>query len=219
MNRLTLIAVALMLLSACNSDSNSEKAERNAKTVEKKVDDRRSWQDPYAVLNLWGDQMRGKTIMEIGCGDGYWTIELAKSGANVIAADFSQARLDELESKAEELGLSDKIETKLITTDGPAMEPSSLDMVWTVNVYSVLPQRVEFAAKLHRALKEDGQLVIIDWLKAQTQHGPPVNERLDHMMVMDEMDAAGFMDVGARTALLKEQWVMVAQNVPPEAYQ
>lgn len=208
-----LLTIAL-LLSACTESSTNE----TKKTVVSRSDDREKWQNPYEVLNLWGDDLVGKRIMEVGSNDGYWTFKLAKAGAYVIAADFSEARLEAIMEDAEELGLEDRIETRLITTSDPMLQPAEMDMVWAVNVYSVLPNRAEFFAKVHNGLKNDGQLVILDWLVTQTEHGPPVSERIAGKNAMDDMDKAGFYDVALRTNVLPEMWVMVAQNVPDEAF-
>ena len=60
---------------------------------------------------------------------------------------------------------------------------------------------------------------MIDWVSTQTAHGPPLVDRIAGMSAMDDMDKCGFADVSIRTKLMPEQWIMVAQNVPPEAYQ
>jgi len=205
-----------LLLSACeDSNTNNSKATR---TSVSKTDDRDKWQNPYEVLNLWGDDLDGKRIMEVGSKDGYWTFKLAKTGAYVIAADFSEARLEAIMERAEELGLENRIGTRLITVNDPFLQPSEMDMVWAINVYSTLPDRAEFFAKVHNGLKKEGQLVIVDWLVTQTEHGPPVSERIAGKSAMDDMDKAGFYDVALRTNVLPEMWVMVAQNVPEEAF-
>ena len=51
-------------------------------------------------------------ILDIGCGRGEPTIELAKlSGGTVTGLDIDQSALDELDRRAEEEGLSDRIST------------------------------------------------------------------------------------------------------------
>jgi 2-polyprenyl-3-methyl-5-hydroxy-6-metoxy-1,4-benzoquinol methylase len=45
-------------------------------------------QQPEKVLEYLGD-LRGKTIMDIGAGSGYFSVKLAAKGARVIAADVS----------------------------------------------------------------------------------------------------------------------------------
>ena len=129
MNKPALFIISLVLWSACSSDNTSNDPAEQKDPVEKQVDDRGSWQDPYAVINLWNDQLRGKKIMEVGANDGYWTFNLIKAGADVTAADFSEASLEALMEEAERLGLQDQLKTRLITTEDPMLEPSEMDMV------------------------------------------------------------------------------------------
>lgn len=211
MLRISILLLAIpLLLSACKESGTNE----TQKTMVSGSNDKEKWQNPYEVLNLWGDDLVGKRIMEVGSNDGFWTFKLAKAGAYVIAADFSEARLDAIMEAAEELGLKDRIETRLISAIDPMLHPGEMDMVWAINVYSTLPDRAVFFAKVHQGLKEDGQLVILDWLVTQTEHGPPISERIHTESAMNDMDKAGFYDVAIRTNVLPEMWVMVAQNVP-----
>jgi len=218
---LNILVIALFLFASCETDNSKEGSLDNEGSQQKEssiVDDRNTWEDPFELNNLWRENLVGKRIMEIGSNDGYWTYKLAQVGVHVVAADFSQARLDALMEGATKLGLENMIETRLISQDDPGLLPAEMDQVWAVNMFSVLPDRIGFFAKVHAGLKSDGQLILVDWVGRQTEHGPPVSERIAAMQAMDDMEITGFTDVAIRTSLLKEQWVMVAQNVPLEAY-
>ena len=51
--------------------------------------ERDAYQMPDKVLNTLGD-LKGKTIMDIGAGSGYFSVKLAKHAGQVIAADVSK---------------------------------------------------------------------------------------------------------------------------------
>lgn len=50
----------------------------------------------------------GKRILDIGCGTGRMSLELAKRGATVLGIDFSRTMLDMAAAMAKQFGLQDK---------------------------------------------------------------------------------------------------------------
>ena len=50
------------------------------------------WRIPEADLRLLGD-VRGKSVLELGCGAARWSKALARLGAEVVGVDFSAAQL------------------------------------------------------------------------------------------------------------------------------
>lgn len=57
----------------------------------------------------------GDTIFDMGCGNGGLAIPLAQRGHQVLACDFSQGMLDYLKNDRDQKGLTDLIETKLMS--------------------------------------------------------------------------------------------------------
>jgi len=53
-----------------------------------------------AILNLLGN-LRGKSLIDIGCCPGTYSVEFAKRGANVLGLDLSQKMLDKARNNAE----------------------------------------------------------------------------------------------------------------------
>lgn len=52
-----------------------------------------------AILNLLGD-LRGKSLIDIGCGPGAYSVEFAKRGADVLGVDISRKMLDKARNNA-----------------------------------------------------------------------------------------------------------------------
>lgn len=71
-------------------------------------------------------------IADIGSGNGGPTITLAQTlNAHIYAVDFLPLFLSELNSKAEEKGLSEKIKTIEAPMDALPFENEQLDMIWS----------------------------------------------------------------------------------------
>jgi len=67
-------------------------------------EDREEWQKPDEVIALLGD-IRGKTIMDIGAGTGYYAFRMTAKGAKVIAADVDDRFLNYMAAKKDSLNV------------------------------------------------------------------------------------------------------------------
>jgi ubiquinone/menaquinone biosynthesis C-methylase UbiE len=81
----------------------------------------------YKMLNL----PENPRLLDIGCGPGMQTIELAKiSNAEITAVDFYQPFLDELAKKVQTEGLGKRIKTVQGDMCSLGFEPKSFDLIW-----------------------------------------------------------------------------------------
>ena len=62
------------------------------------------WQIPEAELHVLGD-VRGKDILELGCGAAQWSIALAGVGARPVALDLSERELEHARRLMSEAGV------------------------------------------------------------------------------------------------------------------
>src|SRR5262249_3947418 len=63
-----------------------------------------AWSMPESELRVLGD-VEGKDILELGCGAGRWSLELAKRGARPVALDNSARQLEHARVLIDEAGL------------------------------------------------------------------------------------------------------------------
>ena len=71
-------------------------------------------------------------ILDIGCGSGIPTIELAKlSNGGVIGLDVSQPLLDRLTRKIKEAGLSNRVKTLKCSMFDMPFPDESFDIIWS----------------------------------------------------------------------------------------
>jgi ubiquinone/menaquinone biosynthesis C-methylase UbiE len=59
------------------------------------------------TLGALGD-LEGRKILDVGCGSGRYSVELARAGAEVVGVDFSEEMLSMARRRAEEAGVTDK---------------------------------------------------------------------------------------------------------------
>ena len=101
-------------------------------------------------------------ILDIGCGSGLPTIELAKlSDGEVIGIDINQSELDKMNNKLEEEGLSSRVKTVMCSVLEMDFPDEIFDIVWAEGVIRIMG--FEKSLKEWRwLLKPHGFLVIHD---------------------------------------------------------
>lgn len=71
-------------------------------------------------------------VLDVGCGPGAQTIELARLGAgHVLAIDFHEPFLAELRARAAAAGLSERIEARRGDMRALELAPGSFDLLWS----------------------------------------------------------------------------------------
>jgi tRNA (mo5U34)-methyltransferase len=78
--------------------------------------------------------LTGKTALDIGCNAGFYSIELAKRGANVLAIDLDPHYLKQARWAAAKFGLDDKIEFRQMQVYDLAGLHQDFDIVWFMGV-------------------------------------------------------------------------------------
>ncbi len=102
----------------------------------------------------------GKRILDIGCGDGIFDIEMAKRGAKMEALDLSNSALKRAIWRAKRLGLADNI--NFISGDATHLpyNDCTFDIVISNCVLEHIPGDQEVLNEVNRVLKKSGILVI-----------------------------------------------------------
>ncbi|MBA4383829.1 MAG: hypothetical protein C0410_03770 [Anaerolinea sp.] len=106
----------------------------------------------------------GNTVLDIGCGMGYFSLELARlAGPNgkVIAADLQPQMLAGLKKRAKNAGVQSIIQPHLCTPSRIGVaEP--VDMIFAFWMVHEVCNRKAFLQELHSMLKPDGILLIVE---------------------------------------------------------
>jgi len=104
-------------------------------------------------------------ILDIGCGSGIPTIELAKlSKGEIIGIDIKQSDLDRLNNKIKAEGLTNRVTTTKCSLFEIDFPDESFDIVWAEGVIAIIGFE-RGLKEWRRLLKANGFLVIHDDIK------------------------------------------------------
>jgi ubiquinone/menaquinone biosynthesis C-methylase UbiE len=126
------------------------------------------------VMNRLG-VATGMRIADIGAGDGYYTVRLAKrlgNAATIYAEDITQPYLDRLAARLTREGIGG-VTLVLGRSADPRLPEQSVDLAIMAHMYHEVEQPYEFLYRLHAALAPNGRVAIIDNDKPTREHGTP----------------------------------------------
>jgi 2-polyprenyl-3-methyl-5-hydroxy-6-metoxy-1,4-benzoquinol methylase len=171
---------------------------------------RTKWQKPETVIAGLGP-LAGKAVADIGAGTGYFAFPIAKQAAKVIAIDIDERFLRYMDRKKQTQKNAANIETRITSPDSPGLKRAEADVVLIVNTYHHIDDRVEYLKKLRKGLRRKGTLVIVDFKKEKTPHGPPLAMRLAEQQVEAELKAGGFRTITTDRGTLPYQYIVTAR--------
>jgi ubiquinone/menaquinone biosynthesis C-methylase UbiE len=126
---------------------------------------RRLAQSPSRVLRPFARE--GMTIVEPGCGMGYFTLDLARMagpGGRVVAIDLQEKMLAGLRRRAARAGLEGRIDLRLARPDrlGLADLAGRVDLVVAFYVVHEVREPAAFFAEVASALKPNGVVLVVE---------------------------------------------------------
>ena len=171
--------------------------------------ERDAYQMPDKVLNVLGD-LKGKTIMDIGAGSGYFSVKLAKHAGQVIAADVSKDFQEYLQKRIRKDHIKN-ISLRLLPLDSPELKDGEVDMVFISNTYHHIDHRPRYFSMVKTGIKSGGSLVIIDYVKSDIPVGPPTEHKVSIDQIIAELKKAGFTTFDIDVNLLPYQFIITAR--------
>ncbi len=126
------------------------------------------------------DVKPGQTICDVGCGNGFYTLQLAKlvgPTGRVLAVDIQNEMLHMLAERAKEANITN-IEPILGTPSDPKLPPGSIDLVLLVDVYHEFSHPEEMLQAISQALKPQGRIALAEF----RMEDPNVPIKLLHKM-------------------------------------
>jgi ubiquinone/menaquinone biosynthesis C-methylase UbiE len=120
------------------------------------------------ILRQMGD-IRGKLLLDLGCGAGENSVYFAKQGARCVATDYSPGMVE----VALQLAAANGVEIEGRTANAMALDfpDNTFDLVYASNLLHHIPDPKIALKEMHRVLKPGGKACFWDPLK----HNPVIN--------------------------------------------
>lgn len=168
--------------------------------------DRDTWQKPEKVIAFLGD-LKNKTVVDIGAGTGYFEFKINEPSAKIIAADVDERFVKYLNERITSENKTN-IFSRKAEYERPPVSVNEADVVFMVDVYHHIENRVDYFARLKKSLRSNGELVVVDLKKGDFEHGPPDEMKLAPEQIISELRNAGFENIDIDTTTLQFQYML-----------
>lgn len=123
----------------------------------------RKWiQNPQKILKPFIN--KGMTVLDLGCGPGFFSLEIAKmldNSGKVIAADLQTGMLEKIKQKIKDTVLEQRIELHKCQEDIIGIT-KKVDFVLAFYMIHEVPNHEKLFSELISILKSNGRLLIIE---------------------------------------------------------
>lgn len=158
------------------------------------------WPDPAGVLKAVGLK-RHMDAIDLCCGDGWFTSEMAKVARRVVAIDIDRNMLDLARDRLTKAGAPN-----CQFVEGDAYELGKLagrpvDFVLMANAFHGVPDKPGLARAVHEALKPGGRFAVVNWHQHSREEttilgeprGPKTELRMSPGQTIKSIEAGGLI--------------------------
>lgn len=157
---------------------------------------------------LDGLDLKGKTILDIGCGTGAITLSLARDhgAGKVIGIDVEEGVVATATARMTAAGMGDRVSIQQVTPGPFPFADESFDIVFSKDSIIHIENKEALAAESFRVLRSGGYFAASDWLISHD--GPPSPAMAAYIEAEDlgfamaspmryhkALEGAGFVDV------------------------
>ncbi|HUP81471.1 MAG TPA: serine hydrolase [Pirellula sp.] len=163
----------------------------------------------------------GMTIADIGAGTGLFTRLLAKATGpkgNIVAVDIAQSFLDHILESCKSEKISN-VSTRLCNQESCLLAPNSVDLAFVCDTYHHFEYPFKTMTSIHKALKPDGKLVLIDIhrIPGVSSDWALNHLRADRQTFESEIVSCGFVQSETPEFGLKENYFTVFRKAASAA--
>jgi cyclopropane fatty-acyl-phospholipid synthase-like methyltransferase len=170
---------------------------------------RENYQKPNDVLDALALKP-GEVVADIGAGSGYFSVRFSnalKESGKVYAVDVSQDMIDYMNRRFQETNARN-VTTVTAAPNDPRLPDASVDRIFICDTWHHIENRSQYLARLKRALRAGGQIIMIDFQKRDLPVGPPIDMKIAREDLIQEMESSGFRLVQEH-AFLPYQYFLV----------
>lgn len=192
------------------------------KEAERWVDIRRPERERRDMVFTGLGGIQGLTACDVGAGNGYFTLELARlvyPGGRAIAVDILQPMLDQLAARElEARRLGDQmvpIERVLGKADGVNLPDGTCDLVLVGHAFNEFARPRAMLASIAKVMTVNGRLVIVEYRSEDRAGGGDARRAMDKNQLHREVTEAGFKLVGQIDSLPTQHALFYARSDSP----
>ena len=132
-------------------------------------------QEENASLSFQQLQLKeGMTVCDFGCGNGYWTLPMARevgSTGKVLAVDIQAEMLQKLRQRSAKFNYT-HIEPIRSTVSDPKLPANEVDLLLMVDVYHEFSHPESMLWGIRRSLKPNGVVALLEYCLLYTSPSP-----------------------------------------------
>ena len=206
MRRASLLLIALGALAGCDAVTSDQASGPVFPEPDRPVSEVISYQfstedardsrgEAQKVMDL-AEIEPGMTVADIGAGNGYYTVRLAPrvgDSGRVLAQDIDPEAIQRLGRRVERQRL-DNVSIRLGEPSNPRLPDNSFDRIFMVHMYHEIQQPYKFLWNMWPALRDGGQVIVVDVDRPTDQHG------IDPLLLSCEFRRAGYELVAFKDA-------------------
>jgi SAM-dependent methyltransferase len=156
------------------------------------------WPDPGSVIAAIG-VTTGMRVIDLCCGDGWFTEPIARLARQVLAIDLNPAILALARARLNAAGLTNCTFIEGDAYDVTRLVPEPVDYMLMANTFHGVPDKQRLARGMAAALKAGGKLAIINWHRRSREEttvlgrprGPSTDMRMEPAEVATAIEPFG----------------------------
>lgn len=159
----------------------------------------------------------GMTVCDLGCGNGYWTIPMAKKvgpEGRVLAVDIQREMLQKLRVRSARSKINN-IEPILSKVDDPKLPVGEVDLLLLVDVYHEFSHPESMLWGIRRSLTPTGVVALLEYREEDPTVPIKPLHKMSKLQIMKEYESNGFKLVREYNKLPWQHLMFFARDDSP----
>jgi precorrin-6B methylase 2 len=158
------------------------------------VRESRQREEDCAMLLAALDVKPGQVVCDVGCGNGFYTLQLAKlvgEKGSVLAVDIQSEMLHLLSERAKEAQINN-IQLIEGTAIDPKLPPGTVDLILLVDVYHEFSHPEQMLKAMRQALKPRGRIALVEFRLEDRTVPIKLLHKMSKQQILKEFPPNGF---------------------------